>query len=78
VISGAMMFAAESDRCFASTPFQYKMMFFALAVIFQFAAFARLVRTECVNPVLSKVAAGISLVLWFAVGWSGRAIAFFN
>jgi hypothetical protein len=78
VISGAMMFAAESDRCFASTPFQYKMMFLALAVIFQFGAFARLIRTERAHPLLDKLAAAISLALWFAVGWSGRAIAFFN
>jgi hypothetical protein len=78
VISGAMMFAAESDRCFASTPFQYKMMFLALAVIFQFAVFSRLIRRDRVHPILSTLAAVVSLALWFAVGWSGRAIAFFN
>jgi hypothetical protein len=78
VVSGAMMFAAEAERCFASTPFQYKMMFLALAVIFQFAAFGRLLRAERVHPLLSKLAAVVSLLLWFAVGWSGRAIAFYN
>ena len=78
VLSGAMMFAAEAERCFASTPFQYKMMFLALAVIFQFAVFARLIRKDRVDPILSKLAAVMSLALWFAVGWSGRAIAFFN
>jgi hypothetical protein len=78
VLSGILLFATEAEKLFLSEPFQWKIVFFVLANIFQFTAVAWLARSrDGSSLVVGKVAALLSVVLWYVVGWEGRAIAFF-
>ena len=76
--SGVVMFLGNPEKYLASAPFQVKMASLALAMLCQFGLFRRFFRSD---PGVRKrstniVVAGLSLTLWFAVGWAGRAIAF--
>jgi dolichyl-phosphate-mannose--protein O-mannosyl transferase len=50
----------------------------ALAMLCQFGLFRRFFRSEpgVRRRSMNIVVAGLSLTLWFAVGWAGRMIAF--
>jgi Family of unknown function (DUF6644) len=76
--SGALMFLGNPAKYLASAPFQFKMVSLVLAILCQFGLFRRFFRSEPgVRPrSMNIVVAGLSLTLWFAVGWAGRAIAF--
>jgi hypothetical protein len=76
--SGVVMFLGNPEKYLASAPFQVKMASLALAMLCQFGLFRRFFRSD---PGVRRrstniVVAGVSLTLWFAVGWAGRAIAF--
>jgi hypothetical protein len=78
LLSGILMFAAEAEKLFLSGPFEWKIGAFALANIFQFTAVSWLAhRREGSSLALGKLAALLSVVLWYFVAWQGRAIAFF-
>ena len=78
LLTGIPILASEAEKMFQSHPFEMKMFFFALANIFQFGLVAFLARSPNeVNPVVGKLAALVSVVLWYATAWNGRAIAFF-
>lgn len=76
--SGIVMFLGNPEKYLASIPFQFKMASLTLAMLCQFGLFRRFFRSEPgVRPRFINIAvAGLSLTLWFAVGWAGRAIAF--
>jgi hypothetical protein len=76
--SGVVMFLGNPEKYLASAPFQVKMASLALAMLCQFGLFRRFFRSEPgARPrSVNIVVAGLSLTLWFAVGWAGRAIAF--
>ena len=76
--SGVVMFLGNPEKYLASAPFQIKMASLALAMLCQFGLFRRFFRTEpgVRRRSMNIVVAGLSLTLWFAVGWAGRAIAF--
>ena len=76
--SGMLMFLGNPAKYLANPAFQIKMASLALAALCQFGLFRRFFRSEPgVRPRLMNLAvAGLSLTLWFAVGWAGRAIAF--
>ena len=76
--SGLVMFLGNPTKYLASAPFQIKMAALGLAVMCQFGVFRRFFTSEPgVRPrPLNVVVAGLSLTLWFLVGWAGRAIAF--
>jgi hypothetical protein len=76
--SGVVMFLGNPGKYLASAPFQIKMASLALAILCQFGLFRRFFRSEpgIRRRSMNVVVAGLSLTLWFAVGWAGRAIAF--
>ena len=76
--SGVVMFLGNPEKYLASVPFQVKMASLALAMLCQFGLFRRFFRSEpgVRRRSINIVVAGLSLTLWFAVGWAGRAIAF--
>jgi Family of unknown function (DUF6644) len=76
--SGMLMFLGNPPKYLANPAFQFKMAFLALAMVCQFGLFRRFFRSEPgVRPrSMNLLVAGLSLTLWFAVGWAGRAIAF--
>jgi hypothetical protein len=77
LLSGAVIFLGSPSKYAHSHPFQFKMAALGLALAFQVAVFRRFVARDGVSPRRSRlVVAGLSLTLWFLVGWAGRAIAF--
>jgi hypothetical protein len=76
--SGTLLFVSEAMKCYGSPPFFIKMGFLFTALVFTFTLHRKLTkRSTPPPPVWGKVAAGLSLFLWFGVGLAGRAIAFY-
>jgi hypothetical protein len=64
-------------KCYASKPFQVKMMFLFAALIFHFSIHWKVTRADRDPRLLSGVfVGGINFLLWFGVGLGGRAIGF--
>jgi len=80
ICSGILVFLPDPTRYAHSGPFRLKMLLLCLALLYQFTIFRRIVRTdpETRPGVRNAALASVSLLLWFGVGWSGRAIAFFQ
>jgi hypothetical protein len=76
LISGFLLFSSESVKMYGNTPFRAKMIFLLLAIVFSFTAHRKLVLSDApgASPLLSKVVAVVSLLLWAGVGIAGRAI----
>ena len=75
-LTGIVLAVAEANRLYESGPFLVKMILFALAVLYTFTFQRRLTKFE---PSHAAALGGgiVSLLLWFGVGFAGRAIAFF-
>ena len=77
VLSGAVIFLGTPSKYLGSNPFRIKMMVLGLAMLFHVGVVRRCVRDSSSRPRRAHViVAGLSLTLWFLVGWAGRAIAF--
>jgi hypothetical protein len=77
MVSGILLFLSEALKCYASTPFQVKMVFLFTALIFHFTIHRKVSRAERDPSLFSGILVGtISLFLWFGVGLGGRAIGF--
>lgn len=76
--SGLLLFASEAMKAYASVPFQVKMVFLFAAIIFHYTIYGMVTNASetQVRPIWHKLAAAVSLVLWFGVGVGGRAIGF--
>ena len=79
LLTGGLLFVSESIKCYYSPPFWYKMGFLIAAILFTFTVRRGVARADelLVGPVWGKLVALVSLGLWFAVGFSGRWIAFY-
>jgi hypothetical protein len=75
-LTGIVLAISEANKLYDSPPFFIKMALFALAVTFTFTFHRGLTKAE---PSHGAALRGgiISLLLWFGVGFAGRAIAFF-
>jgi hypothetical protein len=78
IASGIVMFLGNPAKYLASYPFQFKMIALGLAILFQFGVIRRFFTAEPGSRPrpIDVIVAGLSLTLWFSVGWAGRAIAF--
>jgi uncharacterized protein DUF6644 len=78
VLSGWCLFASEAFKCYDSIPFRIKMVCLFLAVLYHFTIYRKVTRSETsrVTTGRARLAAVISLLLWFSVGLAGRAIGF--
>ena len=76
--SGLMLFASEAMKVYASVPFRVKMILLFAAIAFHYTIYSHMIYTDepQVSPTWNKLAATVSLVLWFSVGLGGRAIGF--
>lgn len=76
--SGIPLFMSESIKCFYSFPFWVKMTSLFLVLVFTFTFLRRMTQTGASfgRPLAARLAAVISLVLWFGVAWGGRWIGF--
>jgi hypothetical protein len=78
--AGILVFLPDPTRYADNGPFRLKMVLLCLALLYQFLVFRKVLRKdpESRSVALNVAFASISLMLWFGVGWSGRAIAFFQ
>lgn len=76
--SGGVMFLGNPAKYLANVSFQFKMVSLALAMLCQFGLFRTFFRSDpgVRRRSMNLVVAGLSLTLWFSVGWAGRIIAF--
>lgn len=78
VVSGILIFLTRPESYLHSNPFRIKMALLSLAILFHFGVVDRraAVQTGSSLKLVNVFLAGLSLTLWFSVGWAGRAIAF--
>lgn len=74
-ISGGTLFLAEAMKCLESGPFRIKMALLVPAVVFHFALYWNVTRSEPGR--LTKVAGVVAATLWLGVGIAGRWIGFY-
>jgi len=70
LVTGSLLFSSEAVKCYGNDSFRAKMVFLFAALLFRFAFYPKLTQSR------GKLAAGLSLALWFSVGLAGRAIGF--
>jgi hypothetical protein len=78
IASGFLVFVPDPARYAANYAFRTKMVALCVAVAFQFLIYRKVVRSGTAESSSRRniVVACCSLLLWFFVGWAGRAIAF--
>jgi len=77
-VTGFTLFMSESIKCYYSPAFWIKMSCLFLALVFMFTFRRRAMRTSAASDATTagRVAAFVSLSLWFGVAWGGRWIGF--
>jgi len=76
LVTGAILFVAEPRKLFDSAAFGPKMIFLALAIVFQYTLYPRVRTMQAHIPIWGRLLALVSLGLWFGVAVCGRAIGF--
>jgi len=76
VTTGLLLFIPESLRWYGSGPFRVKMTCLLVAVVFHFTLFRKVTSGDKADPTLCRITGTLALILWFGVGWGGRAITF--
>ena len=75
--SGFMLFTSEAMKCYASVPFQVKMLFLFFAIAYHFTVYRKVTRSDREpKRVWGVTLAVISVLLWLGVGLGGRGIGF--
>ena len=77
IVTGIILAVAEPLKAYDNLAFMPKMILLALSVIYQYTLYPK---AEHINvrkvPIWGKLAALVSIGLWFSVGVMGRAIGF--
>ena len=76
IASGISLWASEAVRMDGKWWFWFKMVCLVLAIVFQFAVFGRVTRKDDTSRRVRLLTAAGGLLLWFGVGFGGRAIGF--
>jgi hypothetical protein len=77
LVSGFMLFSSEAMKCYASVPFQVKMVFLATAMAYHFTIYRQVTMSDRDPKLIWGVTVAlISVVLWLGVGLGGRGIGF--
>jgi hypothetical protein len=71
VFSGLMLFLSQADIYLVNQIFPLKMYILAAALIYNFTVHRKVAKTENPPPVLSKLVAIVSLLLWVSVVFGG-------
>jgi hypothetical protein len=75
--SGITLFLSEAMKCYASVPFQVKMVFLFFALVYHFTIHRKVSRSDIEPKRAWGVLVGtVSILLWLGVGLGGRAIGF--
>ena len=73
LITGALLFVSEPIKYFNNDAFLPKMLFLTAAILYHYTLYRK---AGSAPAIVSKIAAVVSIVLWFSIGAAGRAIAF--
>jgi hypothetical protein len=76
--TGIPLFLSEAIKCLYSFAFWVKMTSLLLALLFALTIRRRMTQPAAAagHPALARIAALVSLCLWFGVAWGGRWIGF--
>ena len=80
LLTGYLLMASlAASKYYVNYAFQLKMLFLLLAIVFTFTVRRWLIFKEDadINPVLAKIVAVVSVLLWSGVGIMGRGIGFY-
>lgn len=79
VASGFIIFSGGAESYYVGSWFRLKMILLVIAVVFHFTVFRAVLKADTGrhNPLVRSGVAIFALLIWFGVGWAGRAIAFF-
>jgi len=81
-VSGSLLFTLEAGRLYENIFFRMKIVFLILAglnvLMFHFTVYRSVAGWELdrIAPLRARLAGGLSLLLWFAILASGRAIGY--
>ena len=75
LLSGPLLFSSDPDMYYLNHSFQFKMVCFVLAVIFNYTIHRKAVRSGA-SAAAGAVVACLSIVLWMGVVFGGIFIAF--
>ena len=77
LVTGVMLFLSEAVKAYGNDAFGPKIVLLVLAILFHFTVYRKVTASEAeITPMWGKLAACLSLALWFGVGVAGRAIGF--
>jgi hypothetical protein len=78
LVSGFLLYASEGAKMYFNGAFRIKMISLLLAVVCTYTWHRRIAASDDAvrSPAAGKTAAVLSVLLWAAVGLSGRAIGF--
>ncbi len=78
ILSGIPMAMSEPMKCYESVSFPIKMMLLVTAIAWHFTLQRRWTRPDEMraNPGRSKLAAGLSILLWLSIGIAGKGIPY--
>jgi hypothetical protein len=75
LLSGPLLFSSDPDMYYLNPAFQIKMVFFTLAILFNYTIHRKVARGKAAGG-SAKLAAIVSLFLWIGVVFGGIFIAF--
>jgi hypothetical protein len=75
VFSGLVLFASQPRIYLPNPALRFKIAALLLAILYNFTVHRRLAMSD-VSPMMSRLAAGVSLLLWLSVVSGGLFIAF--
>ena len=77
--TGLLIFTGGAEAYYSGYWFRLKMVLLACTLVFHVTIFRVITRAEegRYPSVAYRLTGLVTLVLWFSVGWAGRAIAFF-
>lgn len=77
LISGLFILIPSASLYYPNTAFWAKFVLLLLALLIQFTLYRKVTVDDAPSRALSLITATLSLFLWFAVAYAGRAIGFF-
>lgn len=77
LVSGILLFLSEAIKAYGNAAFAPKIVLLLLAMAYHYTIYRKATANETeTTPIRAKLAALVSLALWFGVGVAGRAIGF--
>jgi hypothetical protein len=76
LVSGTLIFIATPRLYVGNWAFQFKLLLFLFAALYQLTWFRRLATGRVQRPVVVRASVATALLLWFGVGFAGRMIGF--